>query len=68
MLDDYTSVFFKPTNGSGGKNIIRIRKTDKGYQSQLNTTKTSTQVQLNCIVIWNALQGVGLICCKKEFA
>lgn len=41
MLDDYTSVFFKPINGSGGKNIIRIRKTDKDYQSQLNTTKTS---------------------------
>lgn len=41
MLDEYTSVFFKPTNGSGGKNIIRIRKTDKGYQSQLNTTKKS---------------------------
>ncbi|GAB6989825.1 YheC/YheD family protein [Paenibacillus pini] len=41
MLNDYTSVFFKPTDGSGGKNIIRIRKIDSGYQSQLNTTKTS---------------------------
>jgi len=41
MLDDYTSVYFKPTNGSGGNNIIKIRKTDSGYQSQLNTTKTS---------------------------
>lgn len=41
MLDDYTSVFFKPTNGSGGKNIIRIRKTAGGYQTQLNTSKTS---------------------------
>ncbi|WP_068781204.1 YheC/YheD family protein [Paenibacillus sp. GM2] len=40
MLDDYNIVFLKPTNGSGGKNIIRIRKIDKGYQSQLNTTKT----------------------------
>ncbi|MWV42628.1 YheC/YheD family protein [Paenibacillus sp. HJL G12] len=41
MLDDYPSVFFKPTDGSGGSNIIRIRKIDRGYQSQLNTTKTS---------------------------
>lgn len=41
MLENYTSVFFKPTNGSGGKNIIRIRKTDYGYRSQLNSTKTS---------------------------
>lgn len=48
MLDDYTSVFFKPTNGSGGKNIIRIRKTARGYQSQLKTSKTSysTSTQL----------------------
>lgn len=41
MLADYTTVFFKPTDGSGGVNIIRIRKTDGGYQSQLNTKKTS---------------------------
>ncbi|MGX4585744.1 YheC/YheD family protein [Paenibacillus chitinolyticus] len=41
MLDDYSSVFFKPTNGSGGINIIRIRKTDRGYLSQTNATETS---------------------------
>lgn len=41
MLDDYSTVFFKPTNGSGGINIIRIRKTDKGYLTQMNATKTS---------------------------
>lgn len=41
MLADYTTVFFKPTNGSGGNKIIRISKTAGGYQTQLNTTKTS---------------------------
>lgn len=41
MLDDYTTVFLKPTNGSGGHNIIRIRKTGSGYQTQKNTTTTS---------------------------
>lgn len=40
MLNDYNTVFFKPTDGSGGKNIIRIRKTDGGYQKQLKTKKT----------------------------
>lgn len=41
MLADYTTVFFKPTNGSGGNNIIRISKTAGGYQTQLNTNKRS---------------------------
>ncbi|MGG3283284.1 YheC/YheD family protein [Paenibacillus solani] len=41
MLADYSTIFFKPTDGSGGSNIIRIRKTNGGYQSQLNTKKTS---------------------------
>ncbi|AYB46117.1 YheC/YheD family protein [Paenibacillus lautus] len=41
MLASYSTVFFKPTDGSGGRNIVRIRKTDGGYTSQLNTTKTS---------------------------
>ncbi|MBY0162682.1 YheC/YheD family protein [Cytobacillus firmus] len=41
MLASYSTVFFKPTDGSGGRNIVRIRKTDVGYTSQLNTTKTS---------------------------
>ncbi len=41
MLSQYNTVFFKPTNGSGGNNIVRIRKIVSGYQSQLNATKTS---------------------------
>ncbi|GAB6929044.1 hypothetical protein JCM10914A_30270 [Paenibacillus sp. JCM 10914] len=41
MLSDYANVYFKPTGGSGGNNIIRIRKTDQGYQKQLNTKKTT---------------------------
>ncbi|MCV4234640.1 YheC/YheD family protein [Virgibacillus sp. LDC1] len=41
MLASYSTVFCKPTDGSGGRNIIRIRKTDRGYTCQLNTTKTS---------------------------
>ncbi|MPY18962.1 YheC/YheD family protein [Paenibacillus glucanolyticus] len=41
MLGDYSNVYFKPTGGSGGNNIIRIRKTDGGYQTQLNTKKTT---------------------------
>ncbi|SEG59473.1 YheC/YheD family protein [Paenibacillus sp. UNC499MF] len=41
MLEDYSIVFFKPTIGSGGENIIRIRKTAKGYLSQMKAAKTS---------------------------
>ncbi|MFS0838669.1 YheC/YheD family protein [Paenibacillus sp. 1P03SA] len=41
MLDDYSTVFFKPTIGSGGKNIIRIRKTAAGCLSQMNAAQTS---------------------------
>ncbi|OAB44946.1 YheC/YheD family protein [Paenibacillus antarcticus] len=40
MLSDYSTVFFKPTTGSGGVNIIRIRKVPKGYQTQLEATKS----------------------------
>ncbi|KRF06557.1 hypothetical protein ASG89_19085 [Paenibacillus sp. Soil766] len=39
MLDDYKTVFFKPTDGSGGSNIIRIKREPSGYQTQLNRTK-----------------------------
>ncbi|OAS18992.1 YheC/YheD family protein [Paenibacillus oryzisoli] len=39
MLDDYTTVFFKPTDGSGGSNIIRITRKPEGFQTQLNRTK-----------------------------
>ncbi|QAY65268.1 YheC/YheD family protein [Paenibacillus protaetiae] len=39
LLDKYTTVFFKPTNGSGGFRIIRITKLDNGYRTQHNTSK-----------------------------
>lgn len=39
MLNDYKTVFFKPTDGSGGSNIIRIKQRTKGFQTQLNRTK-----------------------------
>lgn len=40
MLGAYSVVFFKPTNGSGGSNIIRVTKLAHGYRTQFNTTKT----------------------------
>jgi len=40
MLSQYSTVFFKPTGGTGGFNIIRITKQENGYQTQLNTSKT----------------------------
>ncbi|GMK37813.1 hypothetical protein PCCS19_08670 [Paenibacillus sp. CCS19] len=39
MISQYSTVFFKPTGGTGGKNIIRIRKQGGGYQTQLNYAK-----------------------------
>lgn len=41
MLSTYSTVYFKPTSGSGGFNIIRIKRKAKGYQTQLNKTKVS---------------------------
>ncbi|OAB33093.1 YheC/YheD family protein [Paenibacillus macquariensis] len=40
MLSDYSTVFFKPTTGSGGVNIIRIKKVPQGYQTQLKSIKS----------------------------
>lgn len=40
MLADYSTVFFKPTTGSGGVNIIRIKKVPQGYQTQLKAVKS----------------------------
>ncbi|UVI31018.1 YheC/YheD family protein [Paenibacillus spongiae] len=40
MLSQYSTVFFKPTGGSGGFNIVRIKKLANGYQTQHNTVKT----------------------------
>lgn len=45
MLSSYSTVFFKPTNGSGGANIIRIKKTNGDYQTQYNTTKTNYRTE-----------------------
>lgn len=41
MLERHTTVFFKPTGGSGGFRIYRIKKlADGGYMLQHNATKT----------------------------
>lgn len=40
MISQYSTVYFKPTGGTGGKNIIRIRKQSGGYQAQLNYSKS----------------------------
>jgi glutathione synthase/RimK-type ligase-like ATP-grasp enzyme len=39
MLARYSTIYFKPTGGSGGANIIRIRRKPRGYQTQYNTVK-----------------------------
>lgn len=41
MLSAYPTVYFKPTDGSGGKNIIRIQKRAKGFQMQFKAVKSS---------------------------
>ncbi|GGH28910.1 YheC/YheD family protein [Paenibacillus segetis] len=41
MLSSYSTVYFKPTGGSGGFNIMRITKKDKSYQTQYNTVKST---------------------------
>lgn len=46
MLSTYSTVYFKPTGGSGGFNIIRIKRKEKGYQIQFNTVK-STYATIN---------------------
>lgn len=39
MLSQYSTVYFKPTGGTGGFNINRIKKLEKGYQIQHNAKK-----------------------------
>lgn len=39
ILSQYPTVYFKPTTGSGGFNIIRIKKQGNGYQIQHNSEK-----------------------------
>ncbi|WP_438351162.1 YheC/YheD family protein [Paenibacillus sp. FA6] len=41
MLSSYSTVYFKPTGGSGGFNIIRIKRKEKSYQIQFNTVKST---------------------------
>ncbi|MGF7046018.1 glutathione synthase/RimK-type ligase-like ATP-grasp enzyme [Paenibacillus sp. DS2015] len=41
MLSSYSTVYFKPTGGSGGFNIIRITRKEKSYQIQFNTAKST---------------------------
>ncbi|RAV14176.1 YheC/YheD family protein [Paenibacillus contaminans] len=40
MLLQYSTVYFKPTGGTGGFNIFRITKLENGYQIQHNSVKT----------------------------
>jgi len=37
MLHRFNTIYFKPTNGSGGINIVRIKKTDHQFIAQHNT-------------------------------
>ncbi|WP_415840013.1 YheC/YheD family protein [Paenibacillus endophyticus] len=39
LLSQHSTVFFKPTGGTGGFNIVRIKKRDHGYQVQHNSQK-----------------------------
>jgi len=39
LVSQYSTVYFKPTGGTGGFNIIRIKKLSNGYQIQHNATK-----------------------------
>ncbi len=41
MLSAYSTVYFKPTTGSGGARIIRIKRNLHGYQTQYNTVKAN---------------------------
>lgn len=40
MVSQYSTVYFKPTGGTGGQNIIRIRKRGSGYQAQYNYSRS----------------------------
>ncbi|AOZ91815.1 YheC/YheD family protein [Paenibacillus crassostreae] len=41
MFASYSTVYFKPTGGSGGFNVIRMKRIKKGYQIQVNTVKST---------------------------
>ncbi|MDD9268492.1 YheC/YheD family protein [Paenibacillus sp. GCM10023248] len=42
MLSGYPTVYFKPTGGTGGFGIIRIKRMARGYQTKHNTFKSSS--------------------------
>lgn len=41
MLTAYSTIYFKPTDGTGGANIIRISREKAGFQTQYNSAKSS---------------------------
>ncbi|MFD2614276.1 YheC/YheD family protein [Paenibacillus gansuensis] len=41
MLNHYRLVYFKPTGGTGGQRIVRLKKTRQGWQSKYNFTVTT---------------------------
>ncbi len=40
MLSAFSTLYFKPTDGTGGADIIRIKRKDSGYQIQLKSVKS----------------------------
>ncbi len=40
MLSSYSTIYFKPSDGTCGVDIIRIKRQARGYQTQLNSTKS----------------------------
>ncbi|KRF21652.1 YheC/YheD family protein [Paenibacillus sp. Soil787] len=40
MLSAFSTIYFKPTGGTGGADIIRIKRKDSGYQIQLKSVKS----------------------------
>jgi hypothetical protein len=40
MLSAFSTIYFKPTGGTGGADIIRINRKDRGYQIQYNSVKS----------------------------
>ena len=47
MLSAYPTVYFKPTGGTGGFGIIRIKRMARGYQTKLNTVKSPSPTQVH---------------------
>ncbi|MFC5451033.1 YheC/YheD family protein [Paenibacillus aestuarii] len=45
MLSVFPTVYFKPTGGTGGFGIIRIKRIARGYQTKLNTVKSLSPTQ-----------------------